>query len=78
MSRSMNAPSHYTITVWAGGDMYTQMRVPATVKDDPQAEYEHILHQLLPRMEDDFGKGVELKQRREREYDISVDKVLVD
>jgi hypothetical protein len=68
---------HYTITVWAGSDMYTQMRVPSTMREDAQQEYDFVSQALRPRMEEDFGTGVELVRRNQAEYDINVDKVPV-
>lgn len=68
---------HYTVTVWAGSDMYTQMRVPSLLKGNPHAEYEHVFIMLQQRLEEEFGKGVELVRREEAQYDVNVDHVPV-
>lgn len=79
MSRGMSSPTSYTITVWAGPDMYTQIRMPVVpYRDDPSAEYQEVSNRLHDRMEDDFGKGAELVRRGTQEYDINVDKVAVE
>lgn len=68
---------HYTVTVFAGSDMYTQIRLPAVpYRDDRSAEYQEVSKRLQERIEGDFGKGAELMRRQiTPEYDISVDKV---
>jgi hypothetical protein len=68
---------YYTVTVFAGVDMYTQMRVLSTMRDDAQAEYKFVTQALRPRMENDFGVGVELTRRAPMQYDINVDRVPV-
>ena len=75
--RQVQERTHYTVTVFAGVDMYTQLRVPITMRDNSQAEYEYIMQQLIFRMEEEFGVGVELSRRTPGLYDINVDHVLI-
>ncbi len=71
--------SNYTITVWAGSDMYTQIRLPwAPYSDDPSLEYEEVSNRIRSRIEGEFGRGAELVRRSNHEYDVSVDKVAIE
>lgn len=82
MSRHANknvSASSYTITVWAGTDMYTQTRLPAVpFRDNPDAEYEEVSNRLRGKIEEEFGRGAELVRRGNQEYEVSVDKVAIE
>lgn len=59
-------------------DIFVQIWAPSSVKDDPQAEYDYVSETLLPRMEDEFGKGVEVTQREPASYEVNVERVAVE
>jgi hypothetical protein len=59
------------INILAGDELYDQLSIP--MHASPRAYIETI----LPRIEEDFGKGAMLVRDNEHTYHINVDKVKV-
>lgn len=57
------------IVVWAGSDLYSII----TFKQHTSAK--SLLDQMLPGLEDDFGRGVKLNKVAEDKYVVNVDGV---
>lgn len=59
------------VNILAGDELYDQLNIP--MRASPRAYIETI----LPRIEEDFGKGATLVKHDDRTYSINIDNVKV-
>lgn len=63
------------VVIWAGMDIFSTESIAET--DDPQATYQQVSQLLMPKLEEEFGKGVELQMENKHTFRINVDHVEV-